>query len=168
MAYSATLADSRGLITDVEHRRLLNLFSRADLSMDRHLFNKEILIEATAAILKTRDGLLRAAVPNPIGQCTFLNNVSSDEMNNALKRHKELMKDYPRNREGLEAYVDANDTGYTENAKAEEERIVETAPKKAGKLNGANGACEWQQRCQWCQWPYERKHEWQREGQWSC
>lgn len=107
--------------------------------MDHHLFNDEILAKATAAILKTRDGLLRAAVPNPIGQCTFLNDVSADEMNTALKRHKELMKDYPRSGEGLEAYVDASDTGYTENAKAEEERIVEAAAKKAGKLNGANG-----------------------------
>ena len=138
MAYSATLANSRGLVTDAEHRRLLNLFSRAGLSMDHHLFNEEILAKATAAILKTRDGLLRAAVPNPIGQCTFLNDVSAGEMNAALKRHKELMREYPRNGEGLDAYVDASDTGYTENAKAEEERIVEAAAKKVGKLNGVN------------------------------
>jgi 3-dehydroquinate synthase len=139
MAYSATLANSRGFISDAEHRRLLNLFSRAGLSMDHHLFNEEILAKATAAILKTRDGLLRAAVPSPIGQCTFLNDVSADEMNTALKRHKQLMKEYPRNGEGVEAYVDASDTGYTENAKAEEERIVEAAAKKVGKLNEANG-----------------------------
>jgi 3-dehydroquinate synthase len=106
--------------------------------MGHHLFNEEILAKATAAILRTRDGRLRAAVPNPIGQCTFLNNVSADEMNAALKRHKELMKEYPRNGEGLEAYVDASDTGYTENAKAEEERIAEAAAKKASKLDGAN------------------------------
>jgi 3-dehydroquinate synthase len=106
--------------------------------MDHHLFNEEILAKGTAAILKTRDGLLRAAVPNPIGQCTFLNDVSAIEMNAALKRHKELMREYPRNGEGLDAYVDASDTGYTENAKAEEERIVEAAAKKVGKLNGVN------------------------------
>jgi 3-dehydroquinate synthase len=106
--------------------------------MDHHLFDEEILAKATAAILKTRDGLLRAAVPNPIGQCTFLNDVSAGEMNAALKRHKELMREYPRNGEGLDAYVDASDTGYTENANAEEERIVEAAAKKVGKLNGVN------------------------------
>lgn len=138
MAYSATLANSRGLITDAEHRRLLNLFSRTGLSMDHHLFNEEILAKGTAAILKTRDGLLRAAVPNPIGQCTFLNDVSADEMNAALKRHKHLMREYPRNGEGLDAYVDASDTGYTENA-AEEEKIVEAAAKKVGRSNGVNG-----------------------------
>jgi 3-dehydroquinate synthase len=139
MAYSATLANQRKLISDEEHRRLLNLFSRAGLSMDHHQFDEEILAKATAAILKTRDGKLRAAVPNPIGSCTFLNDVTAEEMNEALRRHKQLMKEYPRNGEGLEAYVDSSDTGYTENAKMEEEKIIENAAKKAGQLNGSNG-----------------------------
>ncbi|RDW85628.1 dehydroquinate synthase-like protein [Coleophoma crateriformis] len=142
MAYSATLANGRKLITDQEHRRLLNLFSRAGLSMDHHQFNEEILEKATAAILKTRDGLLRAAVPNPIGSCTFLNDVSAKEMNAALRRHKQLMKEYPRNGEGIEAYVDASDTGYTENAKMAEESTLEKSAKKAGALNGTNGHVE--------------------------
>ena len=135
MAYSATLANSRKLITDEEHRRMLSLFSRAGLSMDHPQFDEEILDKGTAAILKTRDGKLRAAVPNPIGRCTFLNDIDAAELNEALRRHKELMKDYPRNGEGLEAYVDASDTGYTESNKSEVE-AVEVAAKKAGELNG--------------------------------
>jgi 3-dehydroquinate synthase len=107
--------------------------------MDHHLFNEEILAKTTTAILKTRDGLLRAALPNLIGQCTFLNDVSTDEMNAAWKRHKELMREFPRNGEGIEAYVDASDTGYTGNAQEVEEKIVGAADKKAGKLNGVNG-----------------------------
>lgn len=139
MAYSATLANNRGLISDAEHKRLLTLFSRAGLSMDHHQFDEDVLAKATTAILKTRDGLLRAAVPSPIGSCVFLNDVSAEEMNKALKRHKELMKEYPRNGEGIEAYVDASDTGYTMNPQAEEEKMVEAAAKKAGSLNGSNG-----------------------------
>jgi 3-dehydroquinate synthase len=139
MAYSATLANQRGLLSDAEHRRILNLFSRAGLSMDHHQFDEDILDKATAAILKTRDGLLRAAVPSPLGSCVFLNDVTAEEMNAALRKHKELMKKYPRNGEGLEAYVDSSDTGYTENAKMEEERFVEAAAKKAGQLNGHAG-----------------------------
>jgi 3-dehydroquinate synthase len=142
MAYSATLANNRKLLSDEEHRRILSLFSRAGLSMDHHQFDEKILAKATAAILKTRDGLLRAAVPNPLGSCSFLNDVSAEEMNSALRRHKELMKEYPRNGEGIEAYVDSSDTGYTENAKMEEERIIENAAKKAGLLNGVNGHVE--------------------------
>ena len=135
MAYSATLANNRDLITDKEHRRILSLFSRAGLSMDHPQFDEDILDKGTAAILRTRDGKLRAAVPNPIGRCTFLNDVDAAELNAALRRHKELMKEYPRNGEGIEAYVDASDTGYTENNRAEVE-AVEFAAQKAGKLNG--------------------------------
>jgi len=99
------------------------------------MFDEEILDKGTAAILKTRDGKLRAAVPNPIGSCTFLNDVSGKELNAALHRHKKLMKEYSRNGEGLEAYVDASDTGYTENNKQEVDAI-ETAAGEAGSLNG--------------------------------
>lgn len=120
MAYSATLANERKLLSDEEHRRLLNLFSRAGLSMDHELFDEDMLDKATKAILKTRDGLLRAAVPNPIGTCVFLNDVSAEEMNKALRRHKELMKEYPRQGAGIDAFVDASDTGYTENQTIEE------------------------------------------------
>ncbi|KAL8948430.1 MAG: hypothetical protein Q9222_005382 [Ikaeria aurantiellina] len=142
MAYSATLANMRGLLSDEEHRRLLDLFSRAGLSMDHPQFDEEILEKGTAAIKKTRDGLLRAAVPSPIGSCKFLNDVNAEEMNAALRRHKQIMKGYPRKGEGLEAYVDASDTGYTDNNQKEVEAI-EVAAGKAGSLNGSmngNGA----------------------------
>lgn len=139
MAYSATLANMRGLLSDEEHRRLLTLFSRAGLSMDHELFDEDMLDKATKAILKTRDGLLRAAVPNPIGTCVFLNDVSADEMNAALRKHKELMKEYPRNGEGLEAYVDASDTGYTQNEVAIEDALQSNGVAEKlsnGKANG--------------------------------
>ncbi|KAF2730432.1 Dehydroquinate synthase-like protein [Polyplosphaeria fusca] len=123
MAYSATLANMRGLLSDEEHCRLLNLFSRAGLSMDHELFNEEILDRGTKAILKTRDGKQRFAVPNPLGGCTFLNDVSMDEMFEALRRHKEIMKQYPRAGEGLEAFVDASDTGYTMNGVPVEQAV---------------------------------------------
>ncbi|OAL06726.1 2-epi-5-epi-valiolone synthase-like protein [Phaeosphaeriaceae sp. SRC1lsM3a] len=136
MAYSATLANQRGLLSDEEHKRLLNLFSRAGLSMDHEMFDEDMLDKATKAILKTRDGLLRAAVPNPIGTCVFLNDVSGDEMNAALKKHKEIMKGYPRQGAGLDAFVDASDTGYTLNDVPVEEALKN--PKVANGLS--NGA----------------------------
>jgi len=136
MAYSATLANMRGLLNDDEHKRLLNLFSRAGLSMDHEMFDEDMLDKATKAILKTRDGLLRAAVPNPIGTCVFLNDVSAEEMNAALKKHKEIMKGYPRQGAGLDAFVDASDTGYTLNDVPVEEALKN--PKVANGLS--NGA----------------------------
>lgn len=131
MAYSATLANQRGLLSDVDHKRILDLFSTAGLSMDHHQFNEEILDKGTKAILRTRDGLLRAAVPSPLGFCVFINDVSMDEMYDALRTHKKLMKSYPRNGEGLEAFVDASDTGYTLGNKS-----VETNGQSNGVSNG--------------------------------
>ncbi|PYI33480.1 putative 3-dehydroquinate synthase [Aspergillus indologenus CBS 114.80] len=142
MAYSATLANIRGLLSDAEHRRLLNLFSRAGLSMDHELFNEEILDKATQAILKTRDGLLRAAVPCPLGSCKFLNDVTNEEMFAALRRHKELMKEYPRQGAGIEAYVDASDTGYTINNQPVDPQIHAQQKMVDGGEKKTNGVAE--------------------------
>jgi 3-dehydroquinate synthase len=138
MAYSATLANIRGLLSKEDHQRILSLFSRAGLSMDHHQFDEEILDKGTKAILRTRDGLLRAAVPSPLGKCVFLNDVSMEDMYAALRTHKEIMKSYPRNGEGIDAFVDSSDTGYTVNGKP-----VETNGFSNGETNGhkplANG-----------------------------
>lgn len=137
MAYSATLAHGRGLLSNAEHKRLLTLFSRAGLSIDHPQFDDDVLARGTAAILKTRDGKLRLAVPSPLGSCTFLNDVSEDEMLVALRTHKALMKEYPRRGEGLEAYVDSSDTGYTDLEQENLsmlERIVENS--NGVKMNG--------------------------------
>jgi 3-dehydroquinate synthase len=141
MAYSATLAMKRGLLSADEHRRLLNLFSRAGLSIDHPQFDDEVLEKGTAAILKTRDGLLRLAVPNPLGSCKFINDVSEDELRDALREHKSICKTYPREGAGIEAYVDSSDTGYTENGtETSPEEAAEEAdiPPGSNVINGAN------------------------------
>lgn len=107
--------------------------------MDHELFDEDMLLKATAAILKTRDGLLRAAVPNPIGTCVFLNDVTAEEMNAALHKHKEIMKSYPRQGAGLDAFVDASDTGYTLNDVPVEEAMKSSKVANGmsnGKVNG--------------------------------
>merc|ERR1711972_1051569 len=53
---------------------------------------------ATREIEKTRNGLLRAAVPiEKLGQCTYLNDVSHEELMEAMEQHKALSAQYPRN-----------------------------------------------------------------------
>ena len=146
MAYSATLAHMRGNLPEKDYKRLLDLFSRVGLSMDHHQFDEDILDKATKAILKTRDGKLRAAIPSPLGSCVFLNDVSAEEMNAALRKHKEVCKTYPRNGEGLEAFVDSSDTGYTLNEAPVETNGVSNGLKKINvlnddttEMNGTNG-----------------------------
>lgn len=150
MAYSATLANHRGLLSDEEHKRLLDLFSRVGLSIDHPDFNEDILDKGTKAILKTRDGKLRLAVPHPLGSCEFVNDVGNEELMTVLHKHKQFVKNYPREGAGLEAFVDASDTGYTMNQAPVEGNSgdVSASLKKAvinddasnGQANGGLGA----------------------------
>lgn len=114
MAYSATLAMERGLLSKYDHARLLRLFARAGLSTDHPQFDNTILEKGTEAILKTRDGQLRLAVPSPLGSCVFVNDYTLEELERILKIHKKVVYGYPRHGEGIEAYVDASDTGETQ------------------------------------------------------
>lgn len=52
-------------------------------------------------------------------------------MNEALRKHKEIMKSYPRQGAGLEACVDASDTGYTVNAKPAEGQVTKNKASKS-------------------------------------
>ena len=132
MAYSATLAKKRGLLSDKDHRRLLELFSRAGLSIDHPQFDNDVIEKGTVAILKTRDGLLRLAVPSPLGSCTFLNEVSIQELKEALATHKAIAKTFPREGLGIETYVDGSDMGYID-FETESLNIEKAAEKARGK-----------------------------------
>jgi 3-dehydroquinate synthase len=50
-------------------------------------------------------------------------------MNAALKKHKEIMKSYPRQGKGLEAFVDSSDTGFTNNNHKAESGATNSATK---------------------------------------
>jgi 3-dehydroquinate synthase len=105
MALSATIAAKRGYITTEERDRILGLMSRIGLSLDHPLMEIDLLWKATESITLTRDGLLRAAMPRPIGTCFFLNDLSRDELEECLAEHKRICADFPRGGEGLEVYI---------------------------------------------------------------
>ncbi len=105
MAFSATLAERRGLLSDAERDRVLTLMSRLGLAIDSPYLSPALLRDATASILATRDGLLRAPVPSPIGSCSFLNDVSLDELVEVLHVHRALCRTYPREGEGVEMFA---------------------------------------------------------------
>lgn len=109
MAFSTTVAWKRGLITIEERDRILRLMSRVGLSLDHELFEIELVWKATKSIMLTRDGQQRAAMPNPIGECKFVNDLTYEELKQVLKDHKALVKSYPRSGDGLDAYVDQSD-----------------------------------------------------------
>lgn len=105
MALSTTLAEQRGHISVDERDRVLGLMSDLGLALDSEHLTPELLSSATAAILKTRDGILRAAVPAPIGRCLFLNDVTEEELAEALVLHRKLCLGYPRGGEGIDMFT---------------------------------------------------------------
>lgn len=105
MAFSSTIAKERGLIAESERDRIFWLMSRIGLTLDSDFLTPELVHAATASIVQTRDGLLRAAVPDPIGSCTFLNDLTNDELDAALAAHKEAVVRYPRGGAGEDAFI---------------------------------------------------------------
>jgi demethyl-4-deoxygadusol synthase len=105
MALSSTLAKERGYIPESDRDRILWLMSRVGLALDSPYLTPELLRKATDAIVQTRDGALRAAVPRPIGTCAFVNDLGPEELEDALARHREVVRRYPRGGEGLEMFT---------------------------------------------------------------
>lgn len=105
MALSATLAERRDYITARSRDRILGVMSRLGLSLDSPYLTPELLRRATESIVQTRGGLLRAAVPRPIGTCFFVNDLTPEELEEALVAHKELVSGLPRGGDGVDVYA---------------------------------------------------------------
>lgn len=105
MAFSATIAHERGFISATERDRILGLMSSIGLAIDSPHLTPELVHHATASILQTRDGLLRAALPRPIGTCAFVSDLDADELDRMLAVHKEVCAAYPRGGDGEEMFV---------------------------------------------------------------
>jgi demethyl-4-deoxygadusol synthase len=108
MAFSATIAQQRGYISIADRDRILGLMSRIGLAIDSSYLTSELLWKATESISRTRDGLVRAAVPMPIGSCHFMNDLTRLDLEQYLATHKEICRDYPRDGEGEDMYLSAH------------------------------------------------------------
>lgn len=109
MALSATIAAQRGYIPTGERDRILDLMSRIGLSLDHPLLDGDLLWDTTQSISLTRDGKLRAAMPCPIGECFFANDLTREELDAALAEHKRLCAKYPRGGKGVDAYIESQE-----------------------------------------------------------
>jgi 3-dehydroquinate synthase len=79
--------------------------SRIGLALDHPLLDSDLLWRATESITLTRDGLQRAAMPKPIGECYFVNDLTREELDVAVDAHKSLCATYPRAGAGIDAYL---------------------------------------------------------------
>ena len=105
MALSTTLAARRGYIPESDRDRIFWLLSRVGLALDSPHLTPELLERATDAIVQTRDGLLRAAVPRPIGTCHFVNDLEPGELDHVLALHRDACRRYPRDGAGEDMFT---------------------------------------------------------------
>lgn len=105
MALSATIAAERGYISTGDRDRILALMSGVGLAIDSPYLTPDLLEEATASIIKTRGGLLRAAMPDPVGSCRFVNDLGTDELIEALAVHRRICAGYPLSGDGCDMFV---------------------------------------------------------------
>jgi demethyl-4-deoxygadusol synthase len=105
MAFSATIAQQRGYLSIGDRDRILGLMSRIGLAIDSPYLTPELLWKATESISRTRDGLLRAAVPHPIGSCSFINDLTRAELDRILAIHKAICRNYPRGGDGEDMFM---------------------------------------------------------------
>jgi demethyl-4-deoxygadusol synthase len=110
MAFTATIAQQRGYISELDRDRILDLMSRLGLAIDSSYLTPELLWKATTSISRTRDGWQRAAAPNPIGSCIFMNDLTRTELDQALAVHREICQAYPRQGDGQDMYLQLEKT----------------------------------------------------------
>jgi 3-dehydroquinate synthetase/predicted O-methyltransferase YrrM len=129
MAYSTTVAEQRGYISASERDRIFWLMSRIGLALDSPYLTPELLRVATDSIIQTRGGLLRAAVPHPVGQCFYVNDLTPAEMESALAVHQEMCHHYPRQGAGQGMFIDLVDPAV---AQAEPDETMTPLPSGPG------------------------------------
>jgi demethyl-4-deoxygadusol synthase len=105
MAFSTTIAEQRGYISASDRDRIFWLMSRLGLSLNSPYLTSGLLRLATDSIVATRDGLLRAAVPRPVGTCYFVNDLTTEELDRALALHQRLCRGYPNEGIGEEMFT---------------------------------------------------------------
>ncbi len=105
MAFTATIAQQRGYISELDRDRILGLMSRLGLAIDSQYLTPELLWKATTSISRTRDGLQRAAAPRPIGSCVFMNDLTRAELDQVLIVHREICQKFPRQGDGQNMYL---------------------------------------------------------------
>ena len=106
MALSVTLAERRGYVSADERDRILRLMSRLGLAVDSPYLTPALLEGATESIIQTRGGLLRAAVPRPIGTCFFINDLEVTELEEALEAHRVICRGFDRQGDGEDMWTD--------------------------------------------------------------
>lgn len=80
MALTTHIAHRRGLVSDTELGRVMNVMRLLELPVHHTSCTPELLVRALVDTTRHRDGLQRLPLPVGIGAATFVNDVSADEL----------------------------------------------------------------------------------------
>jgi 3-dehydroquinate synthase len=80
MALTTHIAHRRGLVSDIELSRVMNVMRLLELPVHHTSCTPELLVRALVDTTRHRDGLQRLPLPVGIGGATFVNDVSADEL----------------------------------------------------------------------------------------
>lgn len=86
MALCIELSSQRGLLSEFEARRALNLLYRLGLPLTNRMFTPDLLNTALEDTIKHRDGLQRVPLLTGLGRATFVHDLTPQELADAVAR----------------------------------------------------------------------------------
>lgn len=92
MALTTVMAYRRGLVTEAERDAVLDVMSRLELPGWHPLCQPDVLTRALEETVRHRDGQQRLPLPVGIGDVTFVNDVTEDELKAAVAMQRELFQ----------------------------------------------------------------------------
>ncbi|MEM0966170.1 MAG: sedoheptulose 7-phosphate cyclase [Verrucomicrobiota bacterium] len=104
MGFNAYLSLRHGWISEDDLNRLLRVISLFDLSLWHDiLLDTEILWQAQVKMVEKRGGNLCAPLPKGgLGKCGYLNDLSREDMEDAVRSYQRICETFPRNGVGIE------------------------------------------------------------------
>ena len=82
---SILIARSRNLLTEEETARIFQLIERLGIMLDISILHPHQLWQSLEERIYHRNGLQRVPMPQGIGGCVFLNDISFNEIEQAIK-----------------------------------------------------------------------------------
>ena len=106
MGFGAYLSYRNNWIKESDFHRILKLISSFGLSLWHDvLLNKDTLWAAQEKMVQKRGGNLAAPMPKgTIGQCGYLNQLTREQLNQAIEEYQAICADYPRNGWGIDPH----------------------------------------------------------------
>lgn len=108
MGFGAHLSYQQGWISSADRDRIMRLISDFELSLWHPILDRvELLHQAQQKMTEKRGGNLVAPLPKgAIGQCGYLNELSPEQLYQAMQEYKSLCQTFPRGGVGIEPHCE--------------------------------------------------------------